>query len=88
MKLLFTLRGWGDYVHWQENDPKMRARINALIRECMRTPFSGRGKPEPLRKNWSGWWARRIDAEHRLVYRVIGKGEDQRLEIAQCRYHY
>ena len=88
MKLLFTLRGWGDYVHWQENDPKMRARINALIRECMRTPFSGLGKPEPLRNNWSGWWARRIDTEHRLVYRVIGKGEDQRLEIAQCRYHY
>ena len=88
MKLIFEPKAWADYLHWQAEDPKMLGRINELLRECMRTPFSGRGKPEPLRKNWSGWWARRIDAEHRLVYRVIGKGDDQRLEIAQCRYHY
>ncbi len=59
-----------------------------LLKECMRDPFRGTGKPEPLGGNLSGWWSRRIDREHRLVYRVTGKGETQALEVAQCRYHY
>ncbi len=54
----------------------------------MRDPFHGLGKPEPLRENWAGWWSRRVTLEHRLVYRVTGKGGEQRLEIAQCRFHY
>lgn len=66
----------------------MLARVNELIRDALRSPFRGIGKPEPLRDNWPGWWSRRINAEHRLVYRVIGSGDDQRLEIALCGCHY
>lgn len=88
MKLVFLPRGWNDYLAWQQADQKMLARLNALIEDMQRSPFRGLGKPEPLRENWSGWWSRRIDNEHRLVYRVIGKGDEQVLEIAQCRYHY
>lgn len=87
MKVTFTPRGWADYVHWQ-GDAATLTRLNALIRECQRTPFAGVGKPEPLKGNHKGWWSRRVTVEHRLVYRVTGKGEDQQLEIAQCRYHY
>ena len=73
---------------WQSEDAKALARLNGLIQECMRDPFRGTGKPEPLGGNLSGWWSRRIDREHRLVYRVSGKGDVQALEVAQCRYHY
>ena len=62
--------------------------MNALIQECRRLPFHGLGKPEPLCGNWAGWWSRRITGEHRLVYRVSGSADEQRLEIARCRYHY
>lgn len=88
MKLVFWPTAWADYLHWQAEDPKLFARLNDLIRECRRDPFRGTGKPEPLGGNLSGWWSRRINSEHRLVYRVSGKGEAQALEIAQCRYHY
>ena len=88
MKIIFSERAWNHYLHWQAEDPKLLARINDLIRECRRDPFRGTGKPEPLGGNLSGWWSRRINSEHRLVYRVGGKGEAQALEIAQCRYHY
>jgi toxin YoeB len=88
MRLVFEPRAWHEYLHWQQTDPKIVARLNLLIEDALRSPFLGIGKPEPLRENWSGFWSRRIDGEHRLVYRVIGKGEDQRLEIAQCRSHY
>lgn len=84
MKLVFHERAWEDYQHWQTADPKLLVRINALIRECTRTPFSGTGKPEPLRGQLSGWWSRRITQEHRLVYRPSESG----LLIAQCRFHY
>ena len=84
MRLLFSERAWEDYLHWQALDEKILDRINTLIREASRTPFSGIGKPEPLRGNLSGWWSRRITQEHRLVYRV----RDGMVEIAQCRYHY
>lgn len=88
MNVLFLPDGREDFQHWRENDPKMLARISTLIDDARRSPFTGLGKPEPLRKNLAGWWSRRIDGEHRLVYRVTGKGDDQRIEIAQCRYHY
>jgi len=88
MKLSFMPRAWEQYLYWQGADPGLVVRINELIEDIRRSPFRGIGKPEPLRKSWSGWWSRRINSEHRLVYRVVGKGEQQRLEIAQCRYHY
>jgi toxin YoeB len=88
VKLLFWPTAWEDYQHWQAEDAKTLARLNVLLKECMRDPFRGIGKPEPLAGNLSGWWSRRINQEHRLVYRVTGKAETQALEVAQCRYHY
>lgn len=88
MKLVFADQAWEDYLHWQATDPDTLARVNDLIKECRRDPFRGTGKPEPLKGNLQGWWSRRINAADRLVYRVSGKGADQALEIAQCRYHY
>ncbi len=84
MKLVFAEQAWDDYLYWQSMDRAILSRINELIKECTRTPFTGRGKPEPLRGSLSGWWSRRITQEHRLVYRVEGES----LLIAQCRYHY
>jgi toxin YoeB len=83
VRLIFSARAWQDYLHWQENDPKLLARLNGLIKESARTPFTGTGKPEPLRGPLSGWWSRRLTQEHRLVYKVAGDD----LLIAQCRYH-
>jgi toxin YoeB len=77
-----------DYLDWKNADPKIHAAIDELIADIKRHPFEGLGKPEPLKFNQRGWWARRITKEHRLVYRVSGKGAEQKLEIAQCRYHY
>lgn len=88
MKIVFSSTAWDDYLHWQGTDPKTLARINALLKECTRDPFRGTGKPEPLGGSLSGWWSRRINQEHRLVYRLSGKGDAQALEVAQCRYHY
>jgi len=88
VKLVFSPTAWRDYQYWQANDVKALARLHALIEDCRRHPFQGIGKPEPLGGNLSGWWSRRLNSEHRLVYRVIGKGNAQALEVAQCRYHY
>lgn len=88
MKIAFSSRAWDEYLHWQAEDEKILARVNTLLKECMRDPFRGTGKPEPLGNNLAGWWSRRINREHRLVYRVSGKGDAQTLEVAQCRYHY
>ncbi len=88
MNVIFSGRSWNHYLHWQANDSKLLARLNALIEECRRHPYTGTGKPEPLGGNLTGFWSRRINVEHRLVYRVTGKGDAQALEIAQCRYHY
>ena len=82
--LEFTEHAWDDYIYWQSQDKKVLKRINALIRECQRTPFEGTGKPEPLKSNLSGFWSRRIDEKHRLVYSVT----DDRISIVQCRFHY
>ncbi|MBN7811324.1 Txe/YoeB family addiction module toxin [Algoriphagus sp. H41] len=84
MYIIFLSTGWEDYQYWIETDVKFLKKINKLIKECQRTPFHGTGKPEPLKNELSGWWSRRIDREHRLVYRV----KDGALEIAQCRHHY
>ncbi|GAA4320554.1 type II toxin-antitoxin system mRNA interferase toxin YoeB [Mucilaginibacter gynuensis] len=84
MKLVFITTGWEDYLYWQAADKSMLKKINALIKEIERTPFEGSGKPEPLRHNLTGWWSRRINLEHRLVYNV----EDDAIIILQCRYHY
>lgn len=84
MKIIFSSQAWEDYLYWNEIDKKIFKKINALIKECQRTPFSGIGKPEPLKHELAGTWSRRIDREHRLVYRV----KDGALEIAQCRHHY
>ena len=88
MKLVFDPVAWDGMLYLQQHEPKSAVRLNGLINECLRHPFTGTGKPEPLKGNWAGWWSRRITQEHRLVYRVTGKDADQRLEIAQCRYHY
>lgn len=89
MRVHFADDGWDDYFHWSLTDPAIHRRLNELIEDVRRQPFTGLGKPEALKGDLSGWWSRRITGEHRLVYRVQGrKGEDQRVEIVQCRYHY
>lgn len=88
MRLVFADQAWEDYLYWQASDGNTLERVNELIEECMRSPFKGTGKPEPLRGELHGWWSRRITLEDRLVYRVTGKAPAQQLEIAQCRYHY
>ncbi len=84
MKLVFSTKAWEDYLYWQSTDKKILKRINALIKEIQRTPFEGVGKPEPLKHGLAGYWSRRINDEHRLVYKV----EDDAVLIAQLRYHY
>ncbi|MEA2893502.1 MAG: toxin YoeB [Bradyrhizobium sp.] len=88
MKTAWTEAAWHDYLHWQKADERMRARIDELIRDINGVPFKGLGRPEPLQHALKGWSSRRIFGQHRLVYRVSGKGREQRLEIAQCRYCY
>ena len=88
MKLIFSEAAWEQYLYWQQTDKKLAQKINALLQDCQREPFDGIGHPEPLRHDWAGWWSRRIDKEHRLVYRVVEREGEQQLEIVQCRYHY
>jgi toxin YoeB len=83
-RLLWTAAAWADYVYWQGQDRKTLKRINALLQDALCNPFEGIGKPEPLRESLSGFWSRRIDDTHRLVYTV--EGDD--LAIVACRYHY
>ncbi len=84
MRLSWLPNGWKDYLYWQQHDRKVLSRINELIRDAQRNPFTGIGKPEPLKRNLQGWWSRRITQQHRLVYRVEGDS----LLIMQCRFHY
>jgi toxin YoeB len=81
-KLTFTTKGWNEYESWL-SDRKMLARINLLIKECLRTPTEGMAKPKPLRGDLSGFWSRRIDERHRLMYRFT----DDELEVSACRAH-
>lgn len=84
MKKVFLSPAWEDYLFWQQTDKSILRKINSLIKEIERTPFEGTGKPEPLKHNLAGWWSRRLNLEHRLVYRV----ENESIIILQCRYHY
>ena len=83
-RLAWTGEAWSDYLYWQSQDRKTLRRINALIADGLRTPFTGLGKPEALRENLSGFWSRRIDEANRLVYAV----DDDHLTVISCRYHY
>lgn len=84
MKLTWSEEAWEDYLYWQDTDKKIVRKINELIKDASRTPFGGKGKPEPLKYNLAGFWSRRITSEHRLIYAV----SDDTLLIASCRYHY
>ena len=84
MRLLFSEHAWSDYLHWQRADKRVLRRINLLIKEIRRSPYEGVGKPEALRHGLAGYWSRRINDEHRIVYKV----EDDTVFIAQLRYHY
>ena len=84
MKLVFSEQAWEDYLYWQKSDKKLVQRINDLIKEITRRPRTGTGKPEPLKHALAGYWSRRVNDEHRIVYKV----EDGSVLIAQLRYHY
>jgi len=84
VRIVFAEHAWEDYLYWQKTDRKVVQRINSLIHEIQRDPFAGVGKPERLRHALSGYWSRRINDEHRIVYRVEGAN----LRIAQLRHHY
>ena len=84
MLLVFTPTAWEQYLYWQQTDKKMLEKINELIKDCLRNHFKGLGKPEPLKGNLKGFWSRRINDEHRLVYKI----ENNQLQIVQCRFHY
>lgn len=84
MRIVFSEQAWEDYQYWVTTDKKVLKRVNQLIRDCLREPFGGLGKPEPLKHQFQGFWSRRITGEHRLVYTV----ENGDLLIAQVRFHY
>ncbi len=84
MKLVFAEQAWEDYLYWQTQDKKTLKRINALLKEIMRTPFEGTGKPEALKHALAGYWSRRIDEEHRVVYKAL----PEEIWVVQLRYHY
>lgn len=84
MKLIFADEAWEDYLYWQKQDRRMVERINRLISETQREPFTGVGKPEPLKHALAGYWSRRINEEHRMVYKIDGDS----LLLAQLRHHY
>ena len=89
MKVEFTEIAWEDFSYWIENDEEIVSKIKDLISAISKDPFKGIGKPEPLKFGLKGLWSRRINGEHRLVYKISGsKGEDQKCTIVQCRYHY
>lgn len=84
MNILFTDDAWEDYLYWQQIDKQMLRKINQLLKEIQRTPFTGIGKPEPLKHQLQGCWSRRIDSEHRLIYEI----NDNMLKVIGCRFHY
>jgi toxin YoeB len=84
MKIVFTELSWDDYLFWQKNDKNKLKRINELVKDISRNPYDGIGKPEALKFNYAGFWSRRIDEEHRLIYRV----DEDEIQIVKCRFHY
>jgi toxin YoeB len=88
MRIEFTTNGWSDFTYWLDHDMQLADRIRDLITDIRRDPFKGLGKPEPLRHQMAGFWSRRINSEHRLVYAVKGERGDRSVTILSCRYHY
>ena len=89
MNIEFTKHGWEDFEYWVEIDPELSKKIIELVKSIGQNPFKGVGKPEPLKFGMQGFWSRRINQEHKLVYKVQGKrGIDQKCYILQCRFHY
>jgi toxin YoeB len=96
--LWWMSQAWEDYLYWQEHNPDQVETINDFIKEIRRMPWEGKGSPEPLKANWTGWWSRRITLEHRFVYRLFDMDKPSKgqvkpekvtgIQIAQCRYHY
>ncbi|MFV0554738.1 MAG: Txe/YoeB family addiction module toxin [Mangrovibacterium sp.] len=84
MRYVFTDESWEDYLYWQQTDKKKLKKINDLLKDIARQPYDGIGKPEALKHKYAGYWSRRIDGEHRLVYRCV----NDEIQIAKCRYHY
>ena len=84
MKYIFVDESWEDYLYWQKTDKKILKRINMLIKDISRNPYDGIWKPEPLKHKYRGFWSRRIDAEHRLIYQV----KEDEVRIIKCRFHY
>jgi len=84
MKYIFVDESWEDYLYWQKIDKKMLKRINLLIKDISRQPYEGIGKPEPLKHQYRGFWSRRIDGEHRLIYQI----REEEIRIVKCRFHY
>ena len=84
MKFVFVEESWEDYLYWQKTDKKMLLKINALLKDISRTPFSGIGKPEALKHKYRGFWSSRIDQEHRLIYKI----HEDEIQIVKCRFHY
>ena len=84
MKYVFVDESWEDYLYWQQTNIKYVKKINKLLKDISRQPFTGIGKPEPLKFQYAGYWSRRIDGEHRLIYKV----KDDEIQIAKCRFHY
>jgi toxin YoeB len=84
MKLIFVDESWEDYLFWQKTDKTKLKKINELIKDIKRNPFEGLGKPEPLKFKYSGFWSRRIDDEHRLIYQI----KEDEIHIVKCRFHY
>jgi toxin YoeB len=84
MKFVFVEESWEDYLFWQKNDKRVLSRINTILQDISRNPYSGIGKPELLKHKYQGFWSRRITEEHRLIYRVV----NDEIQIAKCRFHY
>jgi toxin YoeB len=84
MKLIFVDESWEDYLYWQKTDRKILERINNLVKDISRNPYTGLGKPEPLKYKYQGYWSRRITEEHRIIFRVL----NDEIHIAKCRFHY
>ena len=84
MQLIFSEHAWDDYMYWQKTDKKIAKRINIIIKDIQLNKYEGIGKPEPLKHNLSGYWSRRIDSTHRIIYKI----ENASILIAQLKYHY
>jgi len=84
MKYIFVDESWEDYLYWQKTDKKMLKKINLLIKDISRNPYEGIGKPEALKHKYRGFWSRRINAEHRLIYQI----HEEEIRILKCRFHY